>query len=121
MGSIAEFIVRGGAIRESSRGSQWGQYVSAACRPGSDSAGFVQTSTMFKENPTIVGTWEWVWRAKDDVQFPDGLRPVVGASHQLWWPCRTRHDRNRGSIRRQLPRELHADSGITGSVPSRKP
>jgi hypothetical protein len=49
-----------------------GQLVSVVYHPGADGEGFVQTSTMFEENPPIVGTWEWEWRAKDDVQFPDG-------------------------------------------------
>jgi hypothetical protein len=34
-----------------------GQFVSAVYHPGADGAGFVQTSTMFEENPAIVGTW----------------------------------------------------------------
>jgi hypothetical protein len=49
-----------------------GQLISAVYHPDSDGAGFVQSSTMFEESPAIVGTWEWEWRAKDDVQFPDG-------------------------------------------------
>ena len=49
-----------------------GQLASAVYHPGADGEGFVQTSTMFEENPAIVGTWEWEWRAKDDLQFPDG-------------------------------------------------
>ncbi|HMH30043.1 MAG TPA: hypothetical protein VK580_15770 [Steroidobacteraceae bacterium] len=49
-----------------------GQFIAAVYHPGSDSAGFVQISTMFEESPAIVGTWEWEWRAKDDLQFPDG-------------------------------------------------
>jgi hypothetical protein len=32
----------------------------------------------------------------------DGLRPAGGADHRLWRPCRTRHGRNGGSVRRQL-------------------
>jgi hypothetical protein len=47
-----------------------GRFVSAVYHPGADGAGFVQAS--FDESPAIVGTWEFEWRAKDDVQFPDG-------------------------------------------------
>ena len=49
-----------------------GQFVTASYHPGADGPAFVQTSTIFEENPAIVGTWEFEWRAKDDVQFPDG-------------------------------------------------
>ncbi|MGC1387523.1 MAG: hypothetical protein WA807_05895 [Steroidobacteraceae bacterium] len=46
------------------------QFVPAVYHPGADGPGFVQTS--FEEGPAIVGTWEFEWRAKDDVQFTDG-------------------------------------------------
>jgi hypothetical protein len=49
-----------------------GRFISAVYHPDSDGAGFVQSSALFEESPAIVGTWEWEWRAKDDVQFPDG-------------------------------------------------
>ena len=49
-----------------------GQFFSAVYHPGVDGAGFLQSSALFEENPAIAGTWEWEWRAKDDVQFPDG-------------------------------------------------
>ena len=49
-----------------------GRFVPAVYRLGADGAAFVQTSAMLDDNPAIVGTWEFEFRAKNDVQFPDG-------------------------------------------------
>ncbi len=51
--------------------SSEGRFAPAVYHPGADGAGFLQASN-FEEGPGIVGTWEFEWRAKDDVQFPDG-------------------------------------------------